>query len=438
MTQLQKYRGKGKDEGKVFFRLQPYLPSGKRVTIRLGTGRKRADRAVKAIGDLIESGKEKVDLNASTKSWLSTADPKLIESLRGFGLIRPDQIRRYELWTIETLVEKYIAVRGVDKAVSTIRLWEDSKRKLFAKFGKDCLVLSLLKEDGKEFKKWLLKDQGLAENTAKKHLRHARSFFGHAIEDGILETNPFKARSLSVTQTSAKKEYISPEAIRKIIDNTKNPEWRLLFAMCRKIPLRVPSEINSLTWRDIDWEGNKILLHSPKTKHYETMDSRMVPLFPELKPYLDEVYFSDADETYVFPTIRKNSNPATYAKKLVGNADVPVWGNFFNSIRASAETDLMDEYGLRRACQWAGNSAATAMKNYALIRKEDFMDQGLKCDAKSDAINSFDAKSDAESASTEEHSLSKTPIKNAPESIAENAGCVLVGDTGLEPVTPCL
>ncbi len=82
------------------------------------------------------------------------------------------------------------------------------------------------------------------------------------------------------------------------------------------------------------------------------------------------------------------------------------------------------------------------MKNYALIRKEDFMDQGLKCDAKSDAksdaINSFDAKSDAESASTEEHSLSKTPIKNAPESIAENAGCVLVGDTGLEPVTPCL
>ena len=41
---------------------------------------------------------------------------------------------------------------------------------------------------------------------------------------------------------------------------------------------------------------------------------------------------------------------------------------------ASAETDLMDEFGLRKACQWAGNSPATAMKNYALVRKTDFVD----------------------------------------------------------------
>ncbi|MDB4724273.1 hypothetical protein OAF71_00615 [bacterium] len=50
----------------------------------------------------------------------------------------------------------------------------------------------------------------------------------------------------------------------------------------------------------------------------------------------------------------------------------------------------VDEYGLRKACQWAGNSAATAMKNDALIRREDFMDhgsyRGLKVDAKSDAF----------------------------------------------------
>ena len=50
--------------------------------------------------------------------------------------------------------------------------------------------------------------------------------------------------------------------------------------------------------------------------------------------------------------------------------------NFFNSLRASTETDLMDEHGLRRACQWAGNSAATAMKNYALVRKSDSQGRG--------------------------------------------------------------
>ena len=99
----------------------------------------------------------------------------------------------------------------------------------------------------------------------------------------------------------------------------------------------------------------------------------------------------------------------------------------------------MDECGLRRACQWAGNNAATAMKNYALVRKEDFMDQGApKSDAKCAAITSFDAKSDAESASMAEHGSRKNPTKNALGRIIENPKCVSVGETGIEParVTP--
>lgn len=150
------------------------------------------------------------------------------------------------------------------------------------------------------------------------------------------------------------------------------------------------------------------------------------------------MYFAELDAKYIFPSIRKNSNPATYAKKLVEKAKVKVWSNFFNSLRASAETDLMDESGLRRACQWAGNNAATAMKNYALVRKEDFMDQGTKVDAKCAAITSFDAKNDAESASMAEHGSRKNPTKNALGRIIENPKCVLVGETGIEParVTP--
>ena len=90
-------------------------------------------------------------------------------------------------------------------------------------------------------------------------------------------------------------------------------------------------------------------------------------------------------------------------------------GSFFNSLRASTETDLMDKHGLRPACQWAGNSAATAMKSYALVRKTDFTDARYsavnKSDAKSDALNASDAKSDAEPASTQEHGLTKNQRK---------------------------
>ena len=76
-------------------------------------------------------------------------------------------------------------------------------------------------------------------------------------------------------------------------------------------------------------------------------------------------------------------------------------GSFFNSLRASTKNDLMDEHGLRRDCQWAGNSAATAMKNYALVRKTDFTD------ARYSAVN----KSDAEPARTQEHGLTKNQRK---------------------------
>ena len=101
-----------------------------------------------------------------------------------------------------------------------------------------------------------------------------------------------------------------------------------------------------------------------------------------------------------------------------------IWSNFFNSLRASAETDLMDEFGLRRACQWAGNSPATAMKNYALVRKTDFVDDG-------NSVTKSDAKSDAEWASlVEQKPNKKRTVKNS-----ESSQCVSVDDIGLEPTT---
>ena len=97
----------------------------------------------------------------------------------------------------------------------------------------------------------------------------------------------------------------------------------------------------------------------------------------------------------------------------------------------------VDEYGLRKACQWAGNSAATAMKNDALIRREDFMDhgshRGLKVDAKSDAIIWFDAETGAEPASTHKHDNTGNPIKNAFGAKIRESECVLIGETGIEP-----
>jgi integrase len=59
----------------------------------------------------------------------------------------------------------------------------------------------------------------------------------------------------------------------------------------RLVPLwgiRCPSELLPLTWNDVNWERDRFLVHSPKTEHYEGGAERWMPIFPELRPYLED------------------------------------------------------------------------------------------------------------------------------------------------------
>ena len=142
--------------------------------------------------------------------------------------------------------------------------------------------------------------------------------------------------------------------VDRIIDHCPTDEWKLLFALVRSVPTRIPSEIQDLTGSDIDWEQNTILIHSPKTRHLGT-SARFVPIFETFEPLLSKA-FDDAleGENYVFPGLRLHTNLGKIAGDVLTKAKLRVWPKFFNALRASTETDLMDEYGLRRACQWAG------------------------------------------------------------------------------------
>ena len=71
MASIQTYKGKGRDYGKTFYRMQPYLPNGKRATFRLGTGIKQARRTAVFIQELIDSRKADDDPNPATRAWIN-------------------------------------------------------------------------------------------------------------------------------------------------------------------------------------------------------------------------------------------------------------------------------------------------------------------------------------------------------------------------------
>ena len=83
MASLQKKRGKGKDKDKWFYQTQPYV-NGKRLTIRFGSGKKKAETALKAISDLLDSKNAGLEEFApTTRVWLeSKADLPICKTLR--------------------------------------------------------------------------------------------------------------------------------------------------------------------------------------------------------------------------------------------------------------------------------------------------------------------------------------------------------------------
>jgi integrase len=80
------------------------------------------------------------------------------------------------------------------------------------------------------------------------------------------------------------------------LDELPNNEWKLLFALSRRGGLHVGSEVRQLKWHDIDFERQRILVHSPKTERYEGRETRLIPLFPELAELLSK-RFDEAFET---------------------------------------------------------------------------------------------------------------------------------------------
>lgn len=445
MVSLQKIESKrAKTSGrgasaKYRWQKQMVLEDGRRTTLRLGAlSEKSATEVSGHIDHLIECRKHGTGISEATKAWLQSADQSLISKLHSFGLCglvhNP---------TVESFAADFVSRKKSSTKSGTQFLIQQVEKQLVSHFGKDKRVSEITRVDAKAHWQWLLKN-GLGVNTAKRRLGRVREIFNEAVEFGIIHSNPFQMRSLPVSVGAGAKDYVEASTIQAVIEHlpADKLEWKLLLAFGRFVGCRMPSEIENLTWDDVNWAANTILLRSPKTEHHEGKSERMVPIFPEVADLLlTQAETVPTGTVYVFPELRKHTNTATTVKKMVVAAGFETWPKFWNSLRASRETDLMDHYGLRKACGWIGNSPAVAMKHYALLRKSDFLDVGMKSDAVANEPNSAsdetkgltsnksDAESDAAEARTGENRREPT-VENPEKS---RVGELKTTRHGLEP-----
>jgi len=148
----------------------------------------------------------------------------------------------------------------------------------------------------------------------------------------------------------------------------------LLFALSRYGGLRCPSEHLGLKWGDINWEQGRMTVRSPKTEHHIGHDSRLVPLFPELLPYLQEVFEQAEPGTeYVITRYRQaNCNLRTQLQRIINKAGLKPWPKLFQNLRSTRETELAERWPEHVVCAWIGNSKAVAREHYLQVTEEHF------------------------------------------------------------------
>ena len=121
------------------------------------------------------------------------------------------------------------------------------------------------------------------------------------------------------------------------------------------------------------FEGGRSTVRSKKTEHHEGKASREVPIFPELRPFLEEAWEqAEVGQEYVITRYRGNVNLRTQLQKIIKRAGVAPWPKLWQNLRATRATELVKECPVHVATAFLGHSEATALKHYWQVTDEDF------------------------------------------------------------------
>ncbi len=121
-------------------------------------------------------------------------------------------------------------------------------------------------------------------------------------DKGLLEKNPLEHVRPPSGSPAERRVYVPVETVEQVLDACPNLWWRLLVVLARFAGLRTPSESLSLRWEDVNWAEGRLVVRASKTAHLAGRGCRAVPLFPEVRPWLEQAWEAAPEKAeYVFP-----------------------------------------------------------------------------------------------------------------------------------------
>ncbi len=347
--------------------------NGNRPIVRIGKpSMKAAEKILAKIEAILEAKLSCRSLAPEVAEWIGAIPDVLSKRLVAVGLIAPREKRQEDATKLGEFIDAYVESRTDIKLRTRINLLQ-VRRHLVAHFGETKPLRDVTPGDSDEWRRWMLTKLG--ENTVRRHCGRAKQLFRAALRKRLISENPFAdMKGCAVQANKLREHFISRDVAAQVIAACPDNEWRLIFALARFGGLRTPSETLLLRWADVDWERGRLLIRSPKTEHHEGKDSRLVPIFPELRPHL-EMAWDQAAEGAEFVVTRYrdcNANLRTQLLRIIDKAGVTPWPKLFQNLRSTRQTELEERFPSHVVCAWLGNSEAVARKHYLQVTDEHF------------------------------------------------------------------
>lgn len=299
-----------------------------------------------------------------TQSWLDAIPVDLQERLGRAGLIKFERVP-----TLEELFDAYWEAEYYEMKPATQSNKRQMRRRFFETVDKTTPIDALSKRVALQIVQKVTK--GHSEATRAAFVKDLRRVFNWAKSVEMTHFNPFDGIRRGSFKNKSREYYVSMDDFEKMIDACPSGMWRAALALYRIGGLRY-SEALRVEWRDVDFVGRRLLVHSSKTERYKGKENRVIPLFPRLGELLEEYYDSlpEGCPSYVISenrtTIRKNVD------RIVFNAGLNRWDRLIQNLRSSRAIEVARDFGEITESEWIGHNPQTAKDHYLHVLDADF------------------------------------------------------------------
>ena len=356
---------------------------GERKSIRLGKASTKAAESFRVRVEALLAAKElHQSPDAELCAWLRDLPARMYTRLARVGLV--ETRTKADSVTLAGLLTRFDAAASVKP--STRAAYKQTTDSLRAMLGATTPVVSITPAHADRWRKAIAEpvtvkaDDGkettkrLAPATVAKRVHVARAIFKRAVRWGLIPSNPFAELRAGSQSNPDRAFYVDAATVEAVLAACPDAEWRAIVGLSRFAGLRCPSEIVALRWVDVNWERGRLTVRSPKTAGHEGHAVRVVPIAPELRPILQDLFDqAEPGAEIVVPRLRDpRMNLRTTFYKIISRAGAKPWPRLFHNLRASCATDWVERFPNHVVAGWLGHSPLIAAQHYLQTRDAHF------------------------------------------------------------------